>query len=72
MILKEDNVVQKDGLMHFTVYHSRIDFGVFKKGDEVFVYKTIEGLGDLQVHKAVPLDTDQVHYFFDHELDLEQ
>ncbi|QIG60676.1 hypothetical protein VPT02_100 [Vibrio phage VPT02] len=68
MILPED-VTPKS---HYTVYITKVPFGEFQKGDPVFVYKTIEGLGDLKVHKGVPIDSDKVHYFFDHELDLEQ
>ncbi|BBL19263.1 hypothetical protein KIT04_094 [Vibrio phage KIT04] len=58
--------------VRYTVYTARVPFGELQKGDPVFVYKTIEGLGDLKVHKGVSIDSDKVHYFFDHELDLEQ
>lgn len=68
MILEEDKVKHA----HYTVYVSKVDFGNIKKGDEVFVYKTIHGLEDLKVHKGVPIDTDTVHYFFNHELELSQ
>ncbi|QCQ57678.1 hypothetical protein AG74_83 [Vibrio phage AG74] len=64
MILKEETPD------NFIVAKSKIDYGDIRKGGNVFVYKTIPGLKDLSVHKAVQGDENKVHYFFNHELEF--
>ncbi|WBU76322.1 hypothetical protein WYMAN_83 [Vibrio phage Wyman] len=66
MILKED--FKHDTVMIKAV--SKVSYGDVNKGDIVYVYKTIPGLKDLSVHKAVIVGGDKVHYFFNHELDI--